>query len=185
MILSWKSNTQGYNANQFLDDGGLYHSVLTTRRSGSSTDFSGGALGQIAQTDNNNIYIRNSGPNFVGSLTITNAGAGYKNGTYNNVLLGGGEGYGLKANIVVSGGSISSITLIDGGYGYNEDGTASGTFIVDLPYEHFGTQNTRQITTLQLLQQLLHNLEVVLLLVTYGQHGVRCGMMATTEKDLD
>ena len=147
MILSWKSNSQGYNTNQFLDDGGLYHSVLTTRRAGSSTDFSAGALGQIAQTDNNNIYIRNSGPNFVGSLTITNAGAGYKNGTYNNVLLGGGEGYGLKANIVVSGGSISSITLIDGGYGYNEDGTASGTFIADLPYAHFGTQNTRQITT--------------------------------------
>ena len=147
MILSWKSNSQGYNANQFLDDGGLYHSVLTTRRSGASTDFSAGALGQIAQTDNNNIYIRNSGPNFVGSLTITNAGAGYKNGTYNNILLGGGEGYGLKANIVVSGGSISSITLIDGGYGYNQDGTASGTFIADLPYAHFGTQNTRQITT--------------------------------------
>ena len=147
MILSWKSNSQGYNANQFLNDGGLYHSVLTTRRSGASTDFSSGSLGQIAQTDNNNIYIRNSGPNFVGSLTITNAGAGYKNGTYNNVLLGGGEGYGLKANIVVSGGSISSITLVDGGYGYNEDGTASGTFIADLPYAHFGTQNTRQITT--------------------------------------
>ena len=147
MILSWKSNSQGYNANQFLNDGGLYHSVLTTRRSGSSTDFSSGSLGQIAQTDNNNIYIRNSGPNFVGSLTITNAGAGYKNGTYNNILLGGGEGYGLKANIVVSGGSISSITLVDGGYGYNEDGTASGTFIADLPYAHFGTQNTRQITT--------------------------------------
>ena len=147
LILSWKSNSQGYNANQFLSDGGLYHSVLTTRRSGSSTDFSGGALGQIAQTDNNNIYIRNSGPNFVASLSITNAGAGYVDGTYNNILLGGGEGYGLKANIVVSGGSLSSITLIDGGYGYNEDGNASGTFIADLPYEHFGTQNTRQITT--------------------------------------
>ena len=147
MILTWKSNSQGYNANQFLDDGGLYHSVLTTRRAGSSTDFSAGALGQIAQTDNNNIYIRNSGPNFVGSLAITNAGAGYKNGTYNNILLGGGEGYGLKANIVVSGGSLTSITLIDGGYGYNQDGTASGTFIADLPYAHFGTQNTRQITT--------------------------------------
>ena len=147
LILAWKSNSQGYNANQFLDDGGLYHSVLTTRRSGASTDFSAGALGQIAQTDNNNIYIRNSGPNFVGSLTITNAGAGYKNGTYNNILLTGGEGYGLKANIVVSGGSLNSITLIDGGYGYNQDGTASGTFIADLPYAHFGTQNTRQITT--------------------------------------
>jgi len=147
LLLSWKSNTQGYNTGEFLADGGNYHSVITTRRSGSSTDFSGGALGQIAQTDNNNIYIRNSGPNHVGSLTISNAGAGYKNGTYNNVLLSGGEGYGLKANIVVSGGSISSIALVDGGYGYNEDGTASGTFIADLPYEWFGTQNTRQITT--------------------------------------
>ena len=147
MAFSWKSNTQGYNANQFLADGGLYHGVLTMRRSGASTDFSGGALTQIAQTDNNNIYTRNSGPNFVGSLTITNAGAGYKNGTYENILLGGGEGYGLKADIVVSGGSISTITLKDSGYGYNETGNSSSTFIVDLPYEHFGTQNTRQITT--------------------------------------
>ncbi len=147
LLLSWKSNTQGYNTGEFLADGGNYHSVITTRRSGSSTDFSGGALGQIAQTDNNNIYIRNSGPNHVGSLTVSNAGAGYKNGTYNNVLLTGGEGYGLKANIIVSGGSISSITLVDGGWGYNEDGTASGTFIADLPYQWFGTQNTRQITT--------------------------------------
>ena len=73
LILAWKSNSQGYNTNQFLADGGLYHSVITTRRAGSSTDFSSGALGQIAQTDNNNIYIRNSGPNFVGSLAITNA----------------------------------------------------------------------------------------------------------------
>ena len=147
LILSWKSNTQGYNTGEFLADGGNYHSVLTTRRSGASTDFSGGALGQIAQTDNNNIYIRNSGPNNVGSLTISNAGAGYVNGTYNDVILSGGEGVGLKANITVSGGSISSITLVDGGWGYNEDGTASPTFVADLPYEHFGTQNTRQLTT--------------------------------------
>ena len=147
LVVSWKSNTQGYTANQFLADGGVYHSVITTRRSGASTDFSGGALGQIAQTDNNNLYIRNSGPNHVGSLTITSGGSGYVNGTYIDVPLGGGEGYGLKADITVTGGSITTVVLKDSGWGYNTTGDASSTFQATLPYEIFGEQNTRQLTT--------------------------------------
>jgi hypothetical protein len=147
LFVSWKSNTQGYNANEFLADGGNYHNVLTVRRSGSTTDFSSGAVSQIGQTDNNNLWIRNSGPNHVASLTITSGGAGYKNGTYSNILLGGGEGYGLRADITVSGGSITNVTLLDGGWGYNRAGSAASTFQAVLPYEFFGTQNTRQVTT--------------------------------------
>jgi len=147
VIFNWKSNTQGYDTNQFLADGGLYHGVMTFRRSGSSTDFSSGALAQIGQTDNTNIWVRSNGPNHVSSLTITSGGAGYKNGTYTNVLLGGGEGSGLTADIIVSGGTITTVTLKDGGWGYNRTGTATGTFQAFLPFEQFGTQNTRQITT--------------------------------------
>jgi hypothetical protein len=147
LLVSLKSNTQGYTANQFLTDGGNYHSVITTRRGGSSTDFALGAIGQFAQTDNNNLWIRNSGPNHVGSLTITQGGSGYKNGTYIDVPLGGGEGFGLKANITISGGVVTGVVLKDGGWGYNNDGSASGTFQATLPYNLFGTQNTRQLAT--------------------------------------
>ena len=147
VIFNWKSNSQGYDVNQFLTDGGLYHGVLTFRRAGSSTDFSGGALAQIGQTDNTNIWIRSNGPNHVASLTITSGGSGYKNGTYSNVPLGGGEGYGLIADIIVTGGSITTVTLKDGGWGYNKTGTATGTFQAILPFEQFSTQNSRQLTT--------------------------------------
>ena len=146
--LQWKQNTSGYGAiNEYLNDGGIYHALITTRRAGSSTDFSAGAVSQFAQTDNANFFVRNSGPNHVGSLTITNAGAGYENGTYTNVPLGGGEGIGLKANITISGGVFTSVEIADKGWGYNLQGSAQLTFQAILPESYFGRQNTRQQAT--------------------------------------
>ena len=148
MRLQWKQNNVGYGAvNEYLQDGGIYHSLVTVRRSGSSTDFSSGAVAQFAQTDNNNFFIRNSGPNHVGSLTITNGGAGYVNGTYTDVPLGGGQGIGLKATITVTGGVITNVELTDKGWGYNLDGGATSTFAALLPESIFGRQNTRQQST--------------------------------------
>ena len=148
MRLQWKQNNVGYGAtNEYLQDGGLYHSLVTVRRSGSSTDFSSGAVAQFAQTDNNNFFIRNSGPNHVGSLTITGGGAGYVNGTYTDVPLGGGQGIGLKATITVTGGVITNVELTDKGWGYNLDGGATSTFQALLPESVFGRQNTRQQST--------------------------------------
>ena len=148
MRLQWKQNNVGYGAvNEYLQDGGLYHSLVTVRRSGSSTDFSSGAVAQFAQTDNNNFFIRNSGPNHVGSLTITNGGAGYVNGTYTDVPLAGGQGIGLKATITVTGGVITNVELTDKGWGYNLDGGATSTFQALLPESIFGRQNTRQQST--------------------------------------
>ena len=148
MRLQWKQNNVGYGAvNEYLQDGGLYHSLVTVRRSGSSTDFSSGAVAQFAQTDNNNFFIRNSGPNHVGSLTITNGGAGYVNGTYTDVPLAGGQGIGLKATITVTGGVITNVQLTDKGWGYNLDGGATSTFAALLPESIFGRQNTRQQST--------------------------------------
>jgi hypothetical protein len=156
MQLAWKRNTSSDGANsslvlpsseiqQALNDGGTLHSSLTIRRSGSTpTDFSGGALNSLAFTDNNNIYIRGSGSNFVSALTIVNGGNGYTPGTYRNVPLGGGEGVGLTANITVnSSGVISSIQLINTGHGYNKLGSASGSFIVSLPENYLGLDNGR------------------------------------------
>jgi hypothetical protein len=45
-------------------------------------------------------------------------GSGYTNGTYFNVPLTGGRGSGALANIVVAGGVVTSVTVVDGGCYY-------------------------------------------------------------------
>jgi hypothetical protein len=45
-------------------------------------------------------------------------GSGYTNGTYTNVALSGGTGYGATANITVSGGAVTAATLVRGGQWY-------------------------------------------------------------------
>lgn len=57
--------------------------------------------------------------NGIGRFTILNGGADYTPGTYTNVSLTGGSGGGAKAIIVVSpSGTVSSVTIQDGGSGY-------------------------------------------------------------------
>jgi hypothetical protein len=52
--------------------------------------------------------------------TITNAGSGYTNGTYYNVSLTGSvTGTGATANIVVAGGLVTSVTMVNKGSGYS------------------------------------------------------------------
>ena len=148
--LQWKDNDSnpGYaNTWEFLEDGGIYHSVLTFRRGGTGSTFAEGATNQLGITDNNNMYLRNSGANQVNALSITTGGSGYVNGIYYDVPLGGGDGFGLKANLTVSNGSFTQVELTDKGWGYNLDGSAPSTFSVVLPFSYFGTQNTRQVTT--------------------------------------
>lgn len=50
--------------------------------------------------------------------TISNAGSGYTAGTYLNVALTGGSGTGATANVVVAGGVVTSVTLVNGGTGF-------------------------------------------------------------------
>jgi hypothetical protein len=51
--------------------------------------------------------------------TISNAGSGYTNGTYYNVALTGSvTGTSASANIVVSGGAVTSVTMFNKGSGY-------------------------------------------------------------------
>ena len=156
---AWKQNTTlpGNNPNnlwleldtdeaeQLLNDGGIYHSSLIMRRSGAvTTDFSGGAVNVLSFTDNNNAYIRGSGGNHIASLNIVQGGNGYVPGTYSNVPLGGGEGSGLEATIVVnSSGVISSVQLTNTGHGYDTTGGAGSQFTVQLPESYFGLDNGR------------------------------------------
>jgi hypothetical protein len=53
------------------------------------------------------------------TLNTLVGGTLYTNGTYNGVALTGGTGTGATANIVVSGGAVTSVTLVSGGSGYD------------------------------------------------------------------
>ena len=54
----------------------------------------------------------------IGNTVIYNGGTGYTNGTYYNVALTGGTGNSATANIIVSGGSITTVNIISRGCYY-------------------------------------------------------------------
>lgn len=60
-----------------------------------------------------------STPRTILTLGTLTGGSGYVNGTYSNVALTGGNGGFATANITVSGGAVTAITLVSGGFGYN------------------------------------------------------------------
>lgn len=53
-------------------------------------------------------------------------GSGYPNGTYTNVDITGGSGTGAKATVVISGGSVTSVTITNGGFGYKQGDSLGG-----------------------------------------------------------
>ena len=54
----------------------------------------------------------------IGTFSGFSPGSGYVTGTYRNIALTGGTGSGATANIVVAGGIVTSITLVNGGQFY-------------------------------------------------------------------
>lgn len=81
------------------------------------------------------VQFRVTGPTTPSSWTMTNippgltlnritafgsvtGGSSYTNGSYGNIELTGGTGYGARAIIAVAGGSVTSVVLLDGGVGY-------------------------------------------------------------------
>lgn len=62
----------------------------------------------------------------LGSLV---GGTGYTNGTHSAVALTGGTGSGATANIVVSGGVVTSVTLVSPGTGYTPNDSLSSSSI--------------------------------------------------------
>ena len=67
------------------------------------------------------LRIRTDGNFFQDGWTTNSAGSGYSNGTYENVPLKNisSDGIGVKATVVVSGNSVSSVTITSFGYGYD------------------------------------------------------------------
>jgi hypothetical protein len=61
------------------------------------------------------------------TATITNAGAGYTNGTYNNTPLTGGAGTGATANITVAGNVVTSVVINGHGVNYAVGNTLSAS----------------------------------------------------------
>ena len=78
------------------------------------------------------------------------AGSGYTNGTYYNQALTGGTGSGATANIVVSGGAVTSVSLETGGSGYAVGDSLSislgsgGGFAITVPNASSLNQTTGQ-----------------------------------------
>ena len=75
-----------------------------------------------------------SDSSYIDSITITNGGTGYTNGTYQNIPMGGGNvsissDSVARATYIVSGGTITSATVTDAGTGY------TGNFSVTIPSE--------------------------------------------------
>jgi hypothetical protein len=54
----------------------------------------------------------------INTLGTISGGSGYTNGTYSGVSLIGGTGSGATANITVSGGKVTSVTIVNRGVGY-------------------------------------------------------------------
>ena len=48
-------------------------------------------------------------------VSITNAGTGYTDGTYSNVAFTGGSGSGFLATVVIAGGIITNVNIVNGG----------------------------------------------------------------------
>jgi hypothetical protein len=84
-----------------------------------STNFIvGTTVGQLNSNATGN-YVGSAG-SCTGSLTITNSGIGYSNGSFNNVSLTNitGSGVNVTANITISANVAVAATIADGGSGY-------------------------------------------------------------------
>lgn len=90
--------------------------------------------GQYPNVYQSPLMVGTTSINAIRSLNALVGGTGYTNGTYNNIPLVNTttiNGRNAKANITVAGGVVTSVTLVNGGEGYNvlDTLTASPTII--------------------------------------------------------
>ena len=92
-----------------------FHSFSTAGRDLFSTDGSASVWGEIEEYLN--IWLGDvCDPQLDAGTLVT--GSGYTDGTYNSVSLTGGSGTGATANITVSSGAVTDVTLVNGGGEY-------------------------------------------------------------------
>lgn len=76
-------------------------------------------LGYISISDRQNVCIQSYGVDGkINSHSLVSGGSGYTSGTYTYVPIWGGVGWGASANITVTSGSVTSVTIANTGSGY-------------------------------------------------------------------
>jgi hypothetical protein len=110
---------------------GLSRGIYVNSADGINQVFSGYSSGlEVINIDNLGIGAGINQFTFNGYILTLNTlvgGSTYTNGTYTGVTLTGGSGSGAKATIVVSGATVTSVTLTAAGNGYAVGNTLSAT----------------------------------------------------------
>jgi hypothetical protein len=110
---------------------GYSRGIYVNSVDGNNQVFNGYNIGlEVINIDNTGIGAGVNPLTFTGLVLTLNTLVGgtlYTNGTYTNVTLTGGSGSGAKATIVVSGGSVTTVTLTTAGNGYAVGNTLSAT----------------------------------------------------------
>jgi hypothetical protein len=119
------------------------------------------ALQSIRPTTQDALVIGGSvtDSSYIDSITITNGGTGYTNGTYQNIPMGGGNisissDNVARATYIVTGGTITSATVTDSGTGY------TGDFSVTIPSELGGGSGAILAATKGTINRAFGNIEI-------------------------
>jgi hypothetical protein len=115
-ITGIQSNT---SINGVVTSGGLTtvsinNPLTSTLAAGSIIEFQRGASPLVFESS----FTQGS---FVDNIVIANNGNGFTDGQYFDVPLSGGSGTGLRANLIVSGGQVTEVTVTNSGLNYTSD----------------------------------------------------------------
>ena len=116
----------------FLNATGISRGMIMNSENGLNYVYSGWSNGVEQWVTDNDDGV-GSGPTSIGFIgdivTLTNlvGGSAYTNGTYLGVALTGGTGAGATANITVSGGAVSVVTIVNDGANYTTGDVLSAT----------------------------------------------------------
>jgi hypothetical protein len=116
----------------FLNASGISRGMIMNSENGLNYVYSGWSNGVEQWVTDNDDGV-GSGPTSIGFIgdivTLTNlvGGSAYTNGAYLGVALTGGTGAGATANITVSGGAVSVVTIVNDGANYTTGDVLSAT----------------------------------------------------------
>ena len=122
----WASGT-AYEFGDLVHVGNrVYQAQYPAGTSGSTSPTHTSGAGSDGTVTWEYIRIRTDGNLFQDGWSSITGGSNYLDGTYENVpLTTSGDGLTGKATILVSGGSVTSVTITSFGYGYNIGDTIS------------------------------------------------------------